>query len=64
MTSCLQRNAGQQGSEFRYLNAFGKKVMAFARWCAEQPGPVAVGKTCNPEGIMGLARRYCEERGL
>lgn len=64
MMPCAQRNVGHGGSELRYLTAYGAKIMAFARWCAEQPGPVAVGKTCNPEGIMGLARRFCEEKGL
>ena len=64
MSLCMQRNAGCQKSELRYLNAFGEKVMDFARWCSEQPGPVAVGKTCNRNGIMGLAQRFCEEKGL
>ncbi len=38
--------------------------MDFARWCSEQNAVVAVGLACNENGIMRLAKRYCEEMGL
>ena len=61
---CRRRNDGRQKIEFRYLTAFGEKVMDFARWCSEQNAVVAVGLACNENGIMRLAKRYCEEMGL
>lgn len=58
MSPCTHRNCGKE--EVDPDTAAGVwKIMAFARWCAKQPGPVAVGETCNPDGIMGLAKRYC-----
>jgi len=63
----MSKGTGRPASannEFKYLTQVGQAVMEFTRWCSEQPGPIAVGKTCNPEGIMGLAQRFCEEKGL